>query len=126
MANQLIIVAGGIVLLFLLSSVGIVMLCFFPAWLRGVLSGTPITMINLLGMRLRRSNVNAIVDQCIAASQAGHPVSCADMERAWLQKVDIEKVTLAYITAKKRELNFTFQELVDAERAGRLEELLKR
>jgi hypothetical protein len=47
------------------------------------------------------------------------------MERAWLQKVDIAKVTLAYITARKREQDFPFVELVDAEREGRLESRLR-
>jgi hypothetical protein len=46
------------------------------------------------------------------------------MERAYLQGVDLEKVTLAYIRSKSENLGFTFEELVKAELDFRLREKL--
>lgn len=90
-------------------------------WLQAFLSGTPITFVSLIGMKLRKSDMQKIVEQCIVSTQAGFPISCADMERAWLQKVDIVKVTTAYITARRREQDFSFRELVAAELEGKSE-----
>jgi hypothetical protein len=47
------------------------------------------------------------------------------MEKAYLQGVNLEKVTLALIEAKKQGVEITFDELVDAERHDRLAEKLR-
>jgi uncharacterized protein YqfA (UPF0365 family) len=95
-------------------------------WLQAYLSGTPITFVSLIGMKLRKSDMKKIVEQCIVSTQAGFPISCADMERAWLQKVDIVKVTTAYITARRREQDFSFPELVTAELEGTSQDKFQR
>jgi uncharacterized protein YqfA (UPF0365 family) len=79
----------------------------------------------ILGMRLRRTDVNAVVSAMIAARQGGVSLSWQQVESAHLQGVDLEKVGLAMIEAKKRGMDITYQELVDAERQHRLEEKLK-
>ena len=61
----------------------------------------------------------------IMVKQGGAAVSCTDMEKAYLQGVDLEKVTLAIIEAKKQGIDVTFDELVDAERHDRLAEKLR-
>ncbi len=99
---------------------------FFRPWLKGFLAGTPISLFNLIGMRLRRSNVNLILDQGIAVAQAGHRISWPDLERAYLQKVDLEKMTLAYISSQKQNLGFTFRELVEAELEGNLAKFMQK
>lgn len=118
-AEQIIIVAAILIAFILLATVFGIFLTLFRPWLRAFLSGVPITLFQLVGMKLRRLNTRLILEQGIAASQAGHPVSWADLERACLQKVDLEKVTQAYITSRKRDENFTFDELVSAEQATR-------
>jgi uncharacterized protein YqfA (UPF0365 family) len=124
-ANMIFILAVVVVVL---GSIGlvVVMMSFSRLWIRAFLSGTKIMMFDLIGMRLRGSNMKTIVEQCIVSSQAGFPVSCKDMERAFLQKVDIEKVTAAYIVSKEQQLDFSFMELVEAEREQRLEKMLDR
>jgi len=120
MPQVLVLAIFGIVLL-----IGIVLsvlaIGITQTWLQAFLSGTPITFVSLIGMKLRKSDMQKIVEQCIVSTQAGFPISCADMERAWLQKVDIVKVTTAYITARRREQDFSFQELVAAELEGKSE-----
>ena len=54
----------------------------------------PISVLNIVGMRFRRIEVNVVVDALIMARQAGVAVSCRQMESAYLQGVDLEKLTL--------------------------------
>ena len=58
------------------------------------------------------------------ATQAGVPVPSIEMERAYLQGVDLEKVTLALIHANREGKEFTFQKLVEADLENRLHEKL--
>lgn len=125
MPNSTIFIIAAVGFLVFVGIVLAIFFSFYRTWMRAFLAGTRINFLNLVFMKVRGSDMNKIVNQCIAANQAGFPVSCTDMERAWLRKVDIEKVTLAYITARKRDQDFSFQELVEAEREGRLERLLR-
>ncbi len=90
------------------------------------MSGPPVSVMDILGMRLRRTDVNQIVRTLIMARQAGIALQCQQVEKAYLQGVDLEKVTLAMIEAKKLRQDLTFEDLVDAELAGRLAEKLGR
>lgn len=116
------------VAVFLLVNVAIlvVFLRTFKPWLRSYMSGTPITVFDILGMRFRRTDVNAVLRALIMARQAGVAVSCRQMESAYLQGVDLEKLTLAMIRAKKQGKDVTFEELVTADLEDRLAEKLGR
>ncbi len=111
------------VLVFLL--ILIVMIGTFRPWIRAFTSGMPISVLNIVGMRFRRIEVNVVVDALIMARQAGVAVSCRQMESAYLQGVDLEKLTLALIHAKKKGLEVTFDELVASDLEGRLADKLK-
>ncbi len=102
-----------------------VMVRYVNIWFRAFMSGVQISILDIIGMRFRRTNVKAVVRAVIMARQAGVVVYCNEMERAYLQGVDLEKVTLAAIEAKKQGIDITFDELVDAERQDRLAEKLK-
>ena len=116
----------AIVILAMLMVLLVIVLAFFRPWLQAFLSGCPVSVFQLIGMRLRKVNPNKIIPVGIAATQGGHPVGWAELERAYLQGIDIEKVAMAYVTARERGNNFTFEELVDAERESRLDKLLNR
>lgn len=104
--------------------VGFVGVIFAP-WMRAFTSGTPVSVFDILGMRLRRTDVNAVVRSLIMARQAGVALSCRQVERACLQGVDIEKLTLAMIHAKRQGMELTFEQLVEADLDDRLAEKLK-
>lgn len=120
----LIIVVGGLMLLTFLIAL-LLFVGVFNYWLQAFLTGVRLSSLDILGMRLRRTNVQAVVRQLIMARQAGAEVSPREMEAAYHQGVDLEKVTLAHIQATKDRLEFRFQNLVDAELQGRLAEKLK-
>jgi uncharacterized protein YqfA (UPF0365 family) len=118
--------AAILVLVVLLVNVVLLVLFakLFSRWLRAYLSGVPVPVLDMIGMRLRKTDVTAVVEATIAAKQAGVFVPWREMERAWALGIDLEKVTLAAVQAEKQNREFTFQELVDAELAGRLSEKL--
>lgn len=103
---------------------GFLLLCG-RAWIQALLSGVPLSLFTVVGMRLRRTDAGAVIRALIAARQGGLFLSCREVESAHLQGVDLEKVVLAMVEAKRRGMDVTFQELVNAERQHRLEEKLK-
>ena len=82
-------------------------------------------MFGILGMRFRRTDVRAVVQALAMACQAGTPLSSREVERAYLQGVDLEKLVLAFIQAKKDDLDLTFEQLVQADLGNRLKEKLE-
>lgn len=93
-------------------------------WFRAMLAGTPVMIIDLIRMRLRGTDYKAVVAALIRARQGDVVVYPGEMERAWTLGVDLEKVTLALMQAKKRTMDVTFDEIVDAEVENRLARLL--
>ena len=120
---QLEFVIAGIFLIFALSVV-VTLAQVFKPWLQAFLAGVPISVMQIVGMKLRKVDVRIVIRSLIMATQAGVPVPSIEMERAYLQGVDLEKITLALIHAKREGKEFTFQELVDADLENRLHEKL--
>jgi len=119
---QLAVMAGVLVFVFM------PMLVFFMyivrPWTRGLLSGIRISLLLIVMMRIRRSDVNQIIDALVMALQSGVSIPVEKMERASVQQVDLEKVTLAMIESERRGLGLEFDELVEAELSSRLAEKL--
>jgi len=117
-----------VVALFFLVSIAILIVFFqvCRSWMQAMVSGTPVTVFDILGMRFRRIDVEVVLKSLIMARQAGVAISCRQMESAYLQGVDLEKLTLAMIHAKKQGMEVTFEELVQADLEDRLAERLGR
>jgi uncharacterized protein YqfA (UPF0365 family) len=94
-------------------------------WLQGFLAGTPVSIMALIGMRLRRIDVQTVMRSLLLARHSSVQLSHHDLQRAYLRGVDLEKVTLAYIHASQRGLGETFEDLVNLELQGRLAEKLE-
>mgnify|MGYP001388776935 FL=1 len=93
-------------------------------WVRSRLYGVHISLVRIILMRIRRSDVNQIMDSLIMALQSGVSIPVEKMERASAQQVDLKKVTLAMIESERRGLALEFDELVEAELSSRLAEKL--
>lgn len=116
----------------ILAAVGIAIVVSFVLflgllrpWLQAILSGAPISILDLVGMRLRRMDVNAVVRALIMARQTGVELTSRQVQRASLQGVDLDKITLAYIESQRRKMGTTFEELVELDLQDRLAELLR-
>ena len=118
-----VLVVAGIFLVFaliFLITIGKV----FALWLQAFMAGVPISVPQIIGMRFRKIDVRVVVRSLIMATQAGVAVPSIEMERAYLQGVDLEKLTLAMIQANREGKKVTFQELVEADLENRLHEKL--
>ena len=93
-------------------------------WIRGRLYGVNISLVRIILMRIRRSDVNQVMDCLIMALQSGVSISVDKMEQADAQQVDLKKVTLAMIESERQGLGLEFDELVEAELGSRLAETL--
>ena len=93
-------------------------------WIRGRLYGVTISLVRIILMRIRRSDVNQVMDCLIMALQSGVSISVDKMEQADAQQVDLRKVTLAMIESERQGLDLEFDELVEAELGSRLAETL--
>lgn len=120
----MIVVVAGVAIVFALLAFMAMMMLFKP-WLQGFLSGAPIPIFALIGMRLRRIDVSAVMRSLILAKQSGVELSHLDLQRAYLRGVDLEKITLAHIAAHKRRLGTSFEELVELELSDRLKDRLE-
>lgn len=107
----------GIVLLITLS-VFILFIQTFSWWFQAILSGVPLRTIDIIGMRLRKTDVKAVVKTLIMANHAGAPLSSVEVEKAYMQGVDLERIALAYVRAKKENMDITFQDLVETDLDG--------
>lgn len=121
--SVIVLVMAGIFLIFAVSIVVTAAKVFSP-WLQAFLAGVPISLIQIVGMRLRKVDVRVVIRSLIMATQAGVPVPSIEMERAYLQGVDLEKITLALIHANREGKQVTFQELVEVDLEDRLHEKL--
>ena len=113
-----------VLLMVLLLLVALMAIAFFRPWLQALTSGCSVTVMQLLGMKMRRVDVQQVIRCAVLAKQAGYDVAWKDLESAYLQRVDLEKVTLAYVESRKNDKDWKFSDLVDAERRMRLEEML--
>lgn len=123
---QAVVVLLAVVLAFLVSAaIAVFILLTGRSWLQAYLSGVPLSFVTLVGMRLRKTNVNAVVRTLVMATQSGVDVSWRRVESAYLAGIDLEKIILAMVEAQKQGIAVTFQELIDAEQRDRLHEKLK-
>jgi uncharacterized protein YqfA (UPF0365 family) len=98
---------------------------FFRLWLQCYMSQIPVRLLDLVGMQFRRTNIRAVVQTMIMAKRSGITLTCDEVEKAYQQGTDLAKISLALVQAQKQGLDLTFEQLVDADLQGKLEEKLK-
>lgn len=113
-------VFGLMLLLFLVQAVSI-----FRLWLQALLTNADVSVLTIVGMKLRRINPREVVAAHIMSVQAGDPVPVGSIERAAHRNLDVEKVTLAYLEAHKSDPAVSYEQICDAEQHGRLRSMLQ-
>mgnify|MGYP003587124364 FL=1 len=111
-------------ILFILLAIVVVILLslffyFLKVWVRAWMSGAYISLLNLLGMKLRNVPPTLIVDARIRAVKAGMELSSDQLEAHYLAGGDIINVVLALIAADKANIELTFQRAAAIDLAGR-------
>ncbi len=89
-------------------------------WLQAFMGDASVSMLELTSMTLRKVGAALVVKCRIQLSQAEIEVGVGELEVAYLQGVDLTRVTTAAIVAKNRDLKLSFKELVAADLEGQL------
>ncbi len=99
--------------------VGVVFITFFRLWIRAMLSGARVSLLNLIGMSLRKINPAVIVDSRIMAVKAGLAISTNELETHYLAGGKVVRVVQALIAANKANIDLSFQQATAIDLAGR-------
>lgn len=109
-------------LILLILSVGVLMLLFrsISLWFRAFVSGTPIPLIKIIGMSLRKIPPQLIVNARITAYKAGlKDVSVDDLETHYLAQGNVIDVVMALIAADKARIALDWRQATAIDLAGR-------
>ncbi len=96
-----------------------IFLYFLKTWIRALAAGAPVSIVNLVGMKLRGINPTRIVDARIMALKAGLSVETVDLEAHYLAGGNINKVIKALIAADKANIALDFKKACAIDLAGR-------
>jgi len=88
-------------------------------WLQGKFSGVKVSLVNLIGMRLRLVKPHAIVLPLIEAVQAGVTLTSNQLETHFLAGGNIHNVVAGLISSKNANIPLTFEKAAAIDLAGR-------
>ena len=87
----------------------------FRPWLQCFLSNAPVTLPEILGIRLRGSPVRKLCEQRIKASFVGVDLSLRQLEEAHLKGADIERLVDALCMAHRTNQEIEWDDLLQTE-----------
>ena len=99
--------------------IGFVLLVPFGIWFRALVSGAPVSIPRLIGMRLRRVKVAMIVDAYITGKKAGLDIDIATLETHYMAKGDVINVVNALISAHSAKIDLDIRTAMAIDLAGR-------
>jgi len=92
---------------------------YLQLWLQAWLSGAPVSLLDLIMMRLRKVNPSLIVLNRISAKKAGIDISTQNMEAHVLAGGGLTNVVRAMIAAEKAGIDLPWDRAVAIDLAGR-------
>lgn len=81
---------------------------FIGVWIRALTSGAPVSIIDLVAMKLRKIPIGLIVDNRITAVQAGIPLETNDLSSHYMAGGNVYMVVQALIAAKKAAIHLDY------------------
>jgi uncharacterized protein YqfA (UPF0365 family) len=112
-------IAIAVIVLIVILVVFAILFNFIGLYVRAFVSGARVTMLDLIGMRLRRVPTTVVVDSRIQAHRAGLNVSTPEMESHVLAGGDVRRVINAMIAAHKANIDLGWQMATAIDLAGR-------
>lgn len=88
-------------------------------WFRALVSGAHISMIRLVGMKLRKVNVKMIIEAYITAKKAGLTLDVNELETHYMAGGDVNKVVNALIAAHSARITLSIDTAKAIDLAGR-------
>ncbi len=101
-----VIAVGGLAVLVMAALV----ITFINVWIKAMASGVPISMLSLLGMRLRGVPYGEIVEARITAAKAGLDVSIDELDKHYLAGGNLMPTVQALISARKAKMNLDWED----------------
>jgi uncharacterized protein YqfA (UPF0365 family) len=97
----------------------VIFISFVRIYVRAWFSDAHVGWGDLIGMKLRRVNMNTIVDSRIMSVKAGLQISSNDLESHYLAGGDVVRVVQALIAASKANIELSFKQATAIDLAGR-------
>lgn len=120
MTNAFYLLGGPLILIVVL----LVLATFFRfvpvgLWITAMFSGVKVSIMTLIGMRIRRVRPSNIVDPMIKATKAGITLTIDKLEAHYLAGGDVNTVVNALIAAQRANINLEFEQAAAIDLAGR-------
>jgi len=114
-------VAGLVIGIVLIVLVIVAFFVIVPVstWFRALVSGAPISMGKLVGMRLRKIKISMIVEAYITGKKAGLNINITELETHYMAKGDVVKVVNALISAHSANIELPTKTAMAIDLAGR-------
>ena len=114
-------VLGIVVASILLITALVIMLVLVPfkLWFRAFVSSAHISMIKLIGMKLRKVDCQLVVLNYITARKAGLKITVDELETHYMAGGNVEKVVKAMVAAYSANIDLTVQKAKAIDLAGR-------
>src|SRR3974377_647084 len=116
----LIVGAFGVGILILIGL--LIFFSFLRLWVQCLLTGAQISILDLVGMKLRNVDYGMIVRQKIALVQAQVKVSTRELEAHYLSRGNVPKTATAVIAAHKAGMDMPWRTAAAIDLAGRRSE----
>ncbi|MBL8799593.1 MAG: flotillin-like protein FloA [Planctomycetia bacterium] len=97
----------------------VIFFSFIRLWIQSLLTGAKISILDLVGMKLRNVDYSMIVRQKIALVQAGIKVTTEDLEAHFLARGNVPKTATAVIAAHKANMDLPWKIAAAIDLAGR-------
>lgn len=117
--TNILLIVGAIIGLFVGIVILVIFFSFIRLWIQSFFTGAGISMLNLVGMKLRNVDYPMIVRQKIALVQAGVRVSTEDLEAHYLSRGNVPRTATAVIAAHKAGMDMPWKTAAAIDLAGR-------
>lgn len=94
-------------------------LCPIATWFRALISGAHVSMMRLIGMRLRKIRLKMIVEAYIMSKKAGLDINIDELETHYMAKGNVMNVVNALISAHSANIELTLATAKAIDLAGR-------
>ena len=113
------IITIGILIVIIIGA--LILVSFIPLrlWLAAKFAKVAVSIVNLVGMRIRRVPPKLIVQALISATKAGLDISTDDLETHYLAGGNVVQVVNALISADKAGIKLPFKTATAIDLAGR-------
>lgn len=109
----------ALIVIFVVFFILALILIPFNTWFRALVSGAPVSISRLIGMKLRKIRVAMVVDAYITGKKAGLDIDIATLETHYMAKGDVVKVVNALISAHSANIPLSIQTAMAIDLAGR-------